>query len=158
MSEITDLTAAVNKLILITKVNGSLLKNPNNDKDIDVEVPATGYPSASPFVVYNRRAVAGPYGARLASVSYSVDAIFQSNFYWKSKIDGITTPSATFQPWDSTVSTFEEVPTGNPFLLKPGAGIAIYAYNANSSNTSNGIMSVSVVAADLTEDEYEAVT
>lgn len=152
-----DLIAAINKLILITKVNGTLLKTPNNDKSIDVIVPYTYNTASAPFTVYNRRSVAGPYGARLASVSLSVDAVFQANYYWKSKIDSVTPSGVNFVPWDSTVNTFEEVPTGNPFLLRPGSGIAITAYNAVSTNTNDGIMSVSVVSSDLTEDEWNAV-
>ena len=111
-------------------------------------VPYTSNSLESPFTVYSNN-VAGDNGARLASVSISVDAVFQSGFQNNLFIDGVTGVNGkTFLPFDPTVSTFEQVPQGEFMYLKPGASVLIQAYYTGSGST-NGSMSVSVVSDQL---------
>ena len=121
---------------------------------IGQSIPASSSVS-NPYTVLSTQ-LAGSYGARLASVSIAVDSVFQTNFYWRVIVDGVVDPNIPFQPFDPTVNVFDLVPSGTFFLLKPGAGIHIQAYNNNSGNTTNGIMSI-YIALDLLDQTMAKV-
>ena len=118
----------------------------------------------APQVIY-QRTVGGPHGAIVRSVSVSVDAVFQTNFYWQSVISGTDQGDSTpFQPFDPTVNVFDAVPQQGGYRgqqgipVAPGAQIKISAYNHNSGNSTNGIMSVYVVFDQITQPEPAQAT
>jgi hypothetical protein len=128
--------------------SNSDMKIPFVDRSIGNTVPYTYAGQAAPYTVYDFP-IGSDSGARLASVSISVDAIFQANYYWSLFIDGVTGPTGkNYEPFDPTVNTFEAVPASKFYILRPGARVQIKAYNAVSGNTKDGIISV-FVAADL---------
>lgn len=140
-------------IVLSHSVRSTDMDVPVIDKKIAVSVPATSTNSSQPFTVY-QNSIGGTYGCRLASVSIAVDAVFQTNFFWADFITGVTQPNPPLGPFDPTVNTFDEVPSGKFFVLKPGASIKITAINNVSTNLTNGIMSVNVVYDLITEGEY----
>jgi len=151
VDELKDEITLLKQIKLIFNTN-TLLRHPMYLVTTAVDVPA-GSTLQSPATILNT-AVAGSYGARLASVSIAVDAIFQANYYWKLVVDGVTSPTQPFIPFDPTVNTFDLIPSGTFYLLKPGAGVHFYAYNATGT-TSDGHASI-YVSADLidNQDEY----
>jgi len=145
----------INDLLLSaanTILHNPLLVHPFVDREINVDVPQASTSPNTPFTVYDY-AVGGQYGARLSSVSISVDAIFQANYYWTMFIDGVTGPNGkNFQPFDPTVNTFEAVPTAEFYYLKPQAHVTITAYN-QSGISNDGHMSVFVSADQMTQGQ-----
>lgn len=141
-----DSTQALIKTMLLT----SDINSPFIDKAIAISVPNTSV-STSPFTVYSAT-IGGQWGARLATGSIAVDSIFQTNYNWNFVLTGATSTNNTFQPFDPTVNTFDIVPNGKFIIVKPGTRLTIQAYN-NTSTTSDGIMSVYVVADLLKQDE-----
>jgi hypothetical protein len=136
-----------------TILSGNVLGVPFFDREIATEVPYTVQSAATPFKVYDFP-VGGSNGALLSSVSIAVDSVFQTNYLWTLFIDGVTGPTGNqFESFDPTVNTFEAVPASKTYLLKPQAHVQIKAYNANSGNNNNGIISVFVVAGMLNPAE-----
>jgi hypothetical protein len=141
-----------------TILTSCALGSPYVDRQIANVVPASVKTSTSPFTVYDY-AVGGSCGAVLSSVSISVDAVFQANFYWSMFIDGVTGPTGKeYEPFDPTVNTFEAVPAAKVYLLRPQAHVQIKAYNANGNNNNNAIMSVYVVSGQLLPSEAMILT
>jgi hypothetical protein len=136
----------------------NILGSPSVDREIATSIPSTYNTSTSPFTVYDQP-VGANYGALLSSVSISVDAIFQANFNWSLFIDGVTGPTGkNYEQWDPTVNTFEAVPTSKAYLLNPQAHVQIKVYNAKSTNSNPGIMSVFVAAGQLSASEAKVLS
>lgn len=133
----------------------SILNNSAMSEPVEVPSIANSVPSSAtkddPAVVFNET-ISGSYGARLASISVAVDAVFQTNYKWLLSILNTGYPSQTWQSFDPTVNTFEEVPSGKYFIVKAGTTIQIKAYN-NTGTSSDGIMSVYLVYDQLTSSE-----
>jgi len=150
VDELKDEITLLKQIKLIFNTN-TLLRHPMYLVTTAVDVSALST-LQSPATLLDT-AVAGSYGARLASVSIAVDAVFQANYYWKLVVDGVTSPTQPFIPFDPTVNTFDLIPSGTFYLLKPGAGIHFYAYNATGT-TSDGHASI-YVSADLIDNQNE---
>lgn len=134
---------------------GSTLKRPNYLSKIAVSVPSAST-LQEPFTVFDTP-VGGGNGARLSSLSLSIDQTFQNYYYWQLSIDSVTAPNPPFMPFDPNVSVFDIVSAGNFYLLKPGSSIQIKAYNNDASNTADGIISVYVAIDMLTYKEYNSL-
>jgi len=150
VDELKDEITLLKQIKLIFNTN-TLLRHPMYLVTTAVDVPASST-LQNPATILNT-SVAGSYGARLASVSIAVDSIFQANYYWKLVVDGVTSPAQPFVPFDPTVNTFDLIPAGTFYLLKPGAGIHFYAYN-ETGTTSDGHASI-YVSADLIDNQNE---
>jgi len=150
IDELKDEITILKQIKTIFNTN-TLLRHPMYIVTTAVDVPASST-LQNPKTILDT-AIAGSYGARLASVSIAVDAIFQANYYWKLVVDGITSPTQPFIPFDPTVNTFDLIPSGTFYLLKPGAGIHFYAYNATGT-TNDGHASI-YVSADLIDNQNE---
>jgi len=150
VDELKDEIELLKQIKLIFNTN-TLLRHPMYLVTTAVDVPASST-LQNPKAILDT-AVAGSYGARLASVSIAVDAVFQANYYWKLVVDGVTSPTQPFIPFDPTVNTFDLIPAGTFYLLKPGAGVHFYAYNATGI-TSDGHASI-YVSADLIDNQNE---
>jgi len=150
VDELKDEIELLKQLKTIFNTN-TMLRHPMYLVTTAVDVPASST-LQNPKAILDT-AVAGSYGARLASVSIAVDSIFQANYYWKLVVDGVTSPTQPFIPYDPTVNTFDLIPSGTFYLLKPGAGIHFYAYNATGT-TSDGHASI-YVSADLIDNQNE---
>jgi len=150
VDELKDEITLLKQIKLIFNTN-TLLRHPMYLVTTAVDVPASST-LQNPATILNT-SVAGSYGARLASVSIAVDSIFQANYYWKLVVDGVTSPAQPFVPFDPTVNTFDLIPAGTFYLLKPGAGIHFYAYN-ETGTTSDGNASI-YVSADLIDNQNE---
>lgn len=135
----------------------NILTNPQNDPALALTASHSNTTQASPQTIYGPTPIGGQYGALLASVSISVDAIFQTNYKWQLLITGVTSPNPPFQDFDPTVNTFDDVPTAKFYFVKPGANIQINVYNSVSGNTSDGIMSVFPVWNQLTSSQYAVI-
>ena len=123
------------------------LTNPNPIEDTNIVALATST-AANPQVLFNDN-IGGTYGGKVYSISLAVDAVFQSNFYIKVEIDGVSIGTIkhpnNFHPWDATTNTFDYVKTNTNYKLQKNANITISAYNNNSGNTTNGNVSVYIV-------------
>ena len=150
VDELKDEITLLKQLKTIFNAN-TLLRHPMYIVTTAVDVPASST-LQNPKTILDT-AIAGSYGARLASVSIAVDAVFQANYYWKLVVDGVTSPTQPFIPFDPTVNTFDLIPSGTFYLLKPGAGIHFYAYNATGT-TNDGHASI-YVSADLIDNQNE---
>lgn len=146
-----DLTIVMAAQSILTR---SALPNVKAVPKITVTVPHTYNSVSNSFTVFDR-IIAQTYGATLATLSISVDAIFQTNYYWFPGISGVmdSSTSLDFQPFDQTVNVFDAVPTAKSFLLPPGASVTIKAYNNVSTNTQDGHVSVYATYSQLTAAE-----
>ena len=156
VDELKDTVTYLKQLKTILNTN-TLLRHPMYIITTAVDVPASSN-LQNPFAVLPKTTIAGSYGARLASVSIAVDAVFQANYYWKLIVDGVTNPAAPFVPFDPTVNTFDLIPSGTFYLLKPGAAITLLAYNATGT-TNDGHASI-YISADMidTQEEYDILS
>ena len=150
VDELKDEITLLKQIKTIFNAN-TLLRHPMYIVTTAVDIPASST-LQQPTKILDT-SIAGSYGARLASVSIAVDSIFQANYYWKLVIDGVTSPTQPFIPFDPTVNTFDLIPAGTFYLLKPGAGIHLYAYNATGT-TNDGHASI-YVSADLIDNQNE---
>lgn len=139
-----------------TIMNTSTMTQPTQAPQIATVVPYTNNSALNAFTVFSQP-IAGSYGARLASVSVAVDAVFQSNFKWLLQVASVTSAGISYQSFDPTVNTFEDVPSGTFFLVGPGSTVVIKAFNNNPSNTNNGIMSVNLTYDQLSATQASAI-
>lgn len=157
LNDINTTLSSFEDVFALTLLQSNILTNPATNPQQATTVSHTYTSQQSPQVVYGPNAIGGNYGALLASVSLSVDAVFQTNYQWQFQVTGVTGPTTPFQDFDPTVNVFDIVPSGKFFYMKPGANIQINAYNATSGNTTDGIMSVYVVWNILTPQQYQII-
>lgn len=157
LNKILAQLSSLEDAIAIALLNSSIMAAPLQDPRQATPVLHTFTSQSSPQAVYPRNTLAGSNGALLASVSISVDAIFQTNYQWQYVIDGVTSPVPPFQDFDPTVNVMDLVPTGKFFYLKPGAGLTINAFNSVSGNSSDGIMSILVTTNQLTQKQAAVI-
>jgi hypothetical protein len=127
------------------------IDQPFIDKKLEVSVPSTST-LQSPFNVYGPTTIGGQWGARIATISLAVDAVFQTNYYWRFIISGATGTYNDFGPFDSNINTFDIVPMGKFINVKAGANLTVQAYN-QTGTANNAIMSVYTVADHLTQKQ-----
>lgn len=135
----------------------NILTSPRNDPQLAKAAIHTYNSQQTPQTIYGPNTLGGQYGALLASVSLSVDAVFQTNYKWQLIITGVTNPNPPFQSYDPTVNTFDDVPTAKFYYLKPGANLQINVFNSVSTNTTDGIMSIFPVWNQLTQTQYNVI-
>ena len=133
----------------------SILKHPNYIPSI-ANIASSTSTLQNPITLFDTP-IGSNYGAVLASVSLSADTVFQSDYYWQLSVSGITNPNPPFMPFDPTVNTFDLIPAGVFFLLKPGSAVKIKAYNHNTANITDGLLSIYVVVDILTQNESEVL-
>ena len=154
---LSELKKNNNELItanILSRLN-TTLRHPNYIPSIADVVPSTST-LQNPFDVFDA-VIGGTYGSRLSGVSLAVDSVFQTNYHWQLQVDGITNPNPSFMPFDPTVNTFDLVPQGEFYLVKPGSGIHIKSYNHNTSNTTDGVISIYIAIDMLNQEESNAL-
>ena len=102
----------------------------------------------SPYLVFETKA--GVNGSKLISLDIAYDiSNTATNYLFYFDIQGINIENNNFSPLSIQAGVFNFVPTGKEFILPPNSYVRIYAYNNNSSTTTNGSVSISVVWSDL---------
>lgn len=142
---------------IIQLLSSGILTNPQNDPALALSALHTYTSQQTPQTIYGPTTIGGQYGALLASISISVDAVFQTNYKWQLIITGVTSPNPPFQDYDPTVNTFDDVPNGKFYYVKPGANVQINVFNSVSTNTTDGIMSVFTVWNALTAAQANVI-
>lgn len=120
----------------------NILKNVVINNKLNISIPYTSSAS-SPFLVFQSNPNQFPMLIHSISLNYDVSNT-ATNYLFYIEIEGITIENNNYQQLSLNSQVFDFVPTGKAFKVPAGAIITIHAYN-NSTNTTNGNISVSVV-------------
>ena len=113
----------------------------------NISIPYTAT-ATSPFLVFETKS--GVNGSYLVSLSLAYDTSNTAvNYLFLFSFDGIDIENNNYSQLSTQAGVFDFVPTGVFFQLPANSYLRIYAYNSNSSNTTNGNISINAVWSDL---------